>query len=252
MFDVQCSFGASLLAAVDNDQAVQSGRDALSRGWVWPSHPWYDRAADDAKLIPLPKPSASWSFSWLNNFFNWLSTPFRWSLFGWDFAFSLGQILLIVLLVVALIVLVRYLSRLYKEKTKHQDASQGDEAEDELSGIDRIEALPIPVLRRNGDLLAAAQEHYQRGEYREAIILLFAYLLLELDKQQVIRLAKGKTNRQYLREIGARQALRLLYVRTMELFEAVFFGDHDLRREAFEACFTQVEQLRRTREAEHV
>jgi hypothetical protein len=268
MFDVRCSFGASAfvtvvghasesalgrsLAALDNDQAVRSGRDALSRGWVWPNHPWYDRAADDAKLIPLPKPKqqTSWNFTWLSDFWEWLSAPFRFSLFGWNVAFSLGQILLIVLLVIALVVLVRYLSKLYREKTKHHEASQGEEGESELSDVDRIEALPVPVLRRNGDLLAAAQEHYQRGEYREAIIALFAYLLLELDKQQVIRLAKGKTNRQYLREIGPREALRLLYAATMEQFEAVFFGDHDLRREAFEACVAQVQQLRESRAAE--
>ena len=54
------------------------------------------------------------------------------------------------------------------------------------------------------DLLAEARRHYQAGNYGAAIVYLFSFQLVQLDQRQIIRLAKGKTNRQYLREVGPR------------------------------------------------
>ena len=82
-------------------------------------------------------------------------------------------------------------------------------------------------------------------------MLLFSYLLVEMDQHQLIRLAKGKTNRQYLREIGRRRSLRGLVERTMIAFEAVFFGHHGLDREGFEACWSQVAEFQRLVENEN-
>ncbi len=75
------------------------------------------------------------------------------------------------------------------------------------------------------DLLAEARRHYQAGNYGAAIVYLFSFQLVQLDKRQIIRLAKGKTNRQYLREVGPRAALLRLVEQTMVAFEDVFFGN---------------------------
>ena len=77
---------------------------------------------------------------------------------------------------------------------------------------------------RSTILLGQAREYYLAENYDEAIIFLFSYELVELDRRSLIRLAVGKTNRQYLRELGARTALASLLGQTMVAFEDVYFG----------------------------
>ncbi len=50
---------------------------------------------------------------------------------------------------------------------------------------------------------------------------------MELDKRQFIHLDRGKTNRQYLRELGRRVDLRRLLEPTMVAFEEVFSATTD-------------------------
>jgi hypothetical protein len=109
--------------------------------------------------------------------------------------------------------------------------------------VDRLEDLPFPLEPIDGDLLSAARRASEHGKYDHAIVLLFSYQLLELDRRQRIRLAKGKTNRQYLRELGARPQLAELLTTSMVAFEDVFFGGHSLDRERFEGCWRDAMQL---------
>jgi len=103
-----------------------------------------------------------------------------------------------------------------------------------------VESLPFMDDRSRGDLLGEARRYYQQGNYSEAIIYLFSYQLVELDRFALIRLAKGKTNRQYLRELGKSPPLRPPLELTMTAFEGVFFGRRDLDRAGFEACWNQL------------
>ena len=64
-----------------------------------------------------------------------------------------------------------------------------------------------------------------------------------LDKGQFIRLTKGKTNRQYVRELGSRWPLRRLLEHTMVLFEEVFFGHHSIGRTQFESCWLRLDEF---------
>jgi hypothetical protein len=66
---------------------------------------------------------------------------------------------------------------------------------------------------------------------------------VQLDRHHVIRLTKGKTNRQYLREARARPLLREILDRTMIPFEDVFFGHHKLSREQFEQCWRRLDEF---------
>jgi hypothetical protein len=111
------------------------------------------------------------------------------------------------------------------------------------SDVDRVEALPFKVRRPDSDLLAEARRHYEAGEYQEAIIYLFSYQLVEMDKHNQIRLAKGKTNRQYLREVGRRSPLAGVVGDTMVAFEDVFFGHYPLSQERFEQCWRRLDEF---------
>lgn len=123
------------------------------------------------------------------------------------------------------------------------------ELEEEAPGtsiaVDQIDALPVPVRSADGDLLAEARRQYEAGDYGSAIIYLFSYQLLQLDRHHMIRLAKGKTNRKYLREVQRTPELRGLLERTMIAFEDVFFGRHQLERERFEACWAGLDEFHR-------
>jgi hypothetical protein len=112
--------------------------------------------------------------------------------------------------------------------------------EPERKFADRIESLPFPVAVGEINLLDEARRLYQSGDYAKAIVYLFSYQLVELDKRHIIRLAKGKTNRRYLLEVGSRRALRQLLEQTMISFEDAFFGRHPLEKERFEASWFQV------------
>src|SRR5207253_2223269 len=109
---------------------------------------------------------------------------------------------------------------------------------------DRVEALPFHVRAATGDFLAEASRLYQAGKYSEAIIYLFSFELVELDRHHVIRLAKGKTNRQYVREARGRPLLRAVLETTMVAFEEAFFGNKTLPRELFERSWTRVNEFR--------
>jgi hypothetical protein len=109
---------------------------------------------------------------------------------------------------------------------------------------DRVESLPFHVRAATSDFLAEASRLYQAGKYSEAIIYLFSYELVELDKYHVIRLKKGKTNRQYVRETRGRPLLRSVLEGTMIAFEDAFFGNKTLSRETFERCWNRVNEFR--------
>jgi hypothetical protein len=199
---------------------VTSGRDALNH---WFGYPWYDAKSDAVRRVDVPKPS------------NW-----NWGK-GWDF--SLGSVLQVlgwtaVVLLVAAVVYFVVRAILQREGRK-----SGGNAEEPAGRADRVEALPLPVNARHLDLMAEAQRCRQQGEYGRAIIFLFSHELLQLDKHGRIHLARGKTNRQYLREIRPWPALGGLVEQTTLMFEDVFFGHHAIERPAFEACWSRLDEF---------
>ena len=99
----------------------------------------------------------------------------------------------------------------------------------------RLEQLPVEVRRIQGDLLAEADRLRQSGRYDEAIIYLFGYRLLQLDRNHLIRLARGKTNLQYLRELASRRELQGIMRETVRLFERSYFGRYEISSDEYEA-----------------
>jgi hypothetical protein len=224
------------------DQAVEAGRDAL-QGRT--DYPWYDRAADDVRRLPvappksdeLPNRQSRWSAK--ANPSNNAKPATRQS--GSALApvlQGLGITLLVALLVTIAVLIAR--AALRQEVSGEQGAAVVEVSHD----VDRVENLPFQVKKPISDFLSEAERLYQAGEYSEAILYLFSYQLVQLDRQHVIRLAKGKTNRQYLREMRNRPALRGMLEGTMVAFEDVFFGRHTLDRDRFEVCWRQMDAFR--------
>ena len=103
----------------------------------------------------------------------------------------------------------------------------------------------MQVDEQETDLLAAARRHYAAGNLTRAIVCYFGYQLVELDRRQIIFLTQGKTNRQYLRELGQRTQLRQLVNQSMVVFEDAFFGHHAPPPERFEACWSRLAEFQK-------
>lgn len=226
----------------DPDQSVAAGRKALDQWW-WQSYPWYDSSTDGVGRIDVSEPwYMKWKFwEWLADWDwpDWLTSglSFRWpqSFLQW-----LGWIAVAVVLIGLVYLIVRaFRMRQRRRPAAGDDSGRPEAAEDRR----RVEALPLGAGRKPFDPLAEARQHYQQGNYREAIIYLFSYQLVQLDKHHLIRLTKGKTNRQYVRELGRRMTLRGLLEQTMVAFEEVFFGNYTIDRTRFESCWSRLAEF---------
>lgn len=229
----------------DAEKAVETGRRALRES---NSYPWYDPQADDLRRVDVRPDKSADS---LNRDSQWESTPKpprtlpNVSVPNW---FSnMVQVLLILLLVVAAGLLVWLLVWAFLRREADVETSSAESVAGDARGdVDRIENLPFQVKRPQSNLESEADRNYREGNYREAIIYLYSYLLVQLDRHQVIRLTKGKTNRQYLREVKReRPSLVPIFEPTMIAFEDVFFGDHELTRGEFENCWDRLGEFQR-------
>ena len=204
----------------DDDVAIESAGDALGG---WSAYPWYDSQKDDLRPINVKPPTpSSTSNSWLGKLMADLLGALMWFL-GW------------IVIPAVCVVILYFLVRSYFD-SEHRHAAIPDEEVEEYD-IARIEALPAKIRTATGDLLSEARRYYKLGDYRQAIIYLYSHQLLQLDNKQLIRLTKGKTNRQYVREIASRRSIKELLEPTMFAFEDVFFGGHTLTQSAFETCW---------------
>jgi hypothetical protein len=104
----------------------------------------------------------------------------------------------------------------------------------------KLQDLPFEIEQTMFGLLAQAERYRAAGDYSKAIIYLFSHALVELDGARCIRLARGKTNRAYLRELNGQDNLRGFSNQLVLAFEYAFFGKHVLSQEAFERIWQQV------------
>ncbi len=232
----------------DPERAIEVARESLSDDW---SQNWYDSEQDSVRPLKLkiPKPPKPKN----NNTNTNQQSGFRDWLNGWlegihpnlDVA-ALLKFLFWTTLLIAVGYFVMQMVRKYirDERSRFSDIAAIDPR---ANSLDRVEALPMEVDEGVTDLLAEARRRQQSGDLSGAITYLFSHQLLELDRHHLIRLVKGKTNRQYLREIkrNARQPepLHGIVRETVALFEAAFFGKHPPREADFASCWNQVEDF---------
>lgn len=233
----------------DPDEAVKSAREALSKG---NRLPWYDAENDDVRALRLP-PAKDGQLD--NRKSRWEAEPANpkqtqqnaptWQ--GPSPGFWTALRILFWTIALAILAFIVYLLvRAYLKRENAVVMASREFALDEaVDDAERIESLPFTVARPRGDLLDEALAQYNAGNYRQAVIYLFSYLLIQLDKHHRIHLARGKTNRMYLRELRTHPELRNILERTMLAFEHVFFGNHPLSREDFESCWNQLDEFHR-------
>jgi len=223
----------------------QLGQDALAK---LPDNAWYDQQRDD--IQPMKIPGETEMPSSLPGSEKPKAPPKAKN--NWNFNFPdigiLGAILMYTLLFAVLALLVYLMVRAIRQGGPAGTTRRGkldDPLEDTTTQVDRVENLPFDVKKKDANLLEEAKRCYEAGNYNEAIIYLFSFQLVELDKGHLIRLTKGKTNGQYLRETRQYQPIRDILRQTMNAFEDVFFGNHNLSADRFTACWQQIPEFKR-------
>ncbi len=149
-------------------------------------------------------------------------------------------------LTIALIIAIAALSIWFymRFKTTGPDRQNG-RAQDRESMEDRIQELPFTLPQSsNLNFEERARDAADHGDYTEAMMLLFSFVLLSLDRKGIIRLHRGTTNRQYLRQIRSHDHLPTVYKKIMIPFEESFFGGHHIDQITFEQCWNQIESFR--------
>lgn len=229
---------------------IGDGKKALQRS---ADFPWYDADSDSLKQVPLQQSAApgstqrnsTWSKSSSNSKSS--STPAGGGTppgQAGDFSFmkAIMWVFVGLLLVAGVALLLWAFLRRESEDTSQIDRLLHINRND----AERIENLPFEIRSRSGNFYDEAKRAYESGNYREAMIYLFSYMLLQMDRQHWIRLSKSKTNRQYLREVSRHRQLAGIFRASLLSFEDVFFGNRDLERSRFEELWrslTQFEQL---------
>lgn len=211
--------------ADDSPRAVTAGRDALS---TRPAYPWYDSETDRVKPIKIREPRKSRAEDSRD-----LST-------GSGLIAAPLQFVAWFILAALLAGLAAALIWAWRNRPDVAVASEGATTGRTIDRVGDLDALPAADLRDAAGLRAAAEAAYRDGRYREAMIYLYSLQLLSLDQGNLIRLARGKTNRQYLRELPRHDSLRQLMSDSVDRFEVAFFGGRSLERIEFEECWNRL------------
>lgn len=231
-----CGLAAQQPAASDDD-FVRTGRDALS---AKSDLPWYDEDTDGIRRIDVtPNPDdASRRSDWAGETTPPPARTNRRTTFFWQFMQVLAWLALGLLLLALVWLLIWAAQRIDAGKS----TPETEVAKVETSAA-RLEDLPVAVSPSEHDLLAAARACYAAGNYNQAIVFAYAYQLVELDRRHLVQLSKGKTNRQYLRELNRQPRLQAILRETMLAFEDVFFGHHTLSPARFQHCWETLDEF---------
>ena len=155
-----------------------------------------------------------------------------------------------ILLLIAVILIgaaIAYLVTQFVRKEKEVQAEVNNIGTIKKSLSEKISELPIHVEESVDGFYEEAKRQYAAGNYAKAIIYYYGHLLISLDESQIIRLTKGKTNRQYLKEIVRNRSRDFsnLVESTVVLFEESFFGKHDIQKIQFEECWNKHDEFQR-------
>lgn len=235
------SVQAIVLRADEPGPAVEAGKQAFRDS---ASFPWYDPETDDLRDLHAKarqdedtdtrKHGWEWEPPQTNANINW-QYPTLWQIVQY-----MAMALLVVLILGLVVLLLRYF---LKQEDDIGSPGAAISSEDRVGEVDRVEQLPFVVRRPGGDLLSEARALYEQGRYGEAMVYLYSYQLVQLDRHHMIHLAKGKTNRQYLREVRQEPRLRTILHGSIVAFEDFFFGHHDLDRQRFEECWQRLDEF---------
>lgn len=221
------------------DEAVQSGREAFRESG---NFPWYDAENDQVVRIDVEPPDEL-----ENRHSRWEMQPINWRWPPW--LSGLLEILFWCLTLALLAYLIFIMVRAFTNREMKAGGGHVSVRTVRQGEADRVESLPFPLERPRTNLLDEARRLYEEGRYAEAIVYLYSYQLVRLDEHKIIRLTRGKTNRQYLRESRRAPSIQPILEKTMVSFEDVFFGNHGLDRNRFESCWNLLDSFHQNLEA---
>ncbi|MEM9644365.1 MAG: DUF4129 domain-containing protein [Planctomycetota bacterium] len=127
--------------------------------------------------------------------------------------------------------------------------SQSSARQDDFEELrqQRIQELPLELQQTSLDPRSEVEKLMRDGEYDLAIIALYGHQLLLLDRHHLLRLSRGKTNHQYVREVHREHAEEAgLLNNTVDAFERSYFGRHRLSSTEFQRLWeenTKLEEL---------
>jgi Domain of unknown function (DUF4129) len=222
--------GLDLIVAPDSTHS--SVREALRDG----KFPWYDSGADRVQPVwPL-------RISWLERLGDRVEAFFRWLGSFFDGAGSgrgvgapiAGNSIGTILLLAAIVAFLVCIALLWVHRER---GSARDEAARASLGIAaRLGDLPEGIRPADGDPWAEANRRRAAGDLAGAVVCLFAYQLLVLDQKGLIRLAPGRTGRNYVQSLRDRELIDSVGA-TLALFEDVYYGRRSPTARKFESVW---------------
>lgn len=203
--------------------------------------PWYDAQRDELRPVQPPslrepRPLGSWTYTRKPS----PTVPSNGSLL-WQVISAIALTLL------ALFIIAIVTGMLFQTFGKWT----GGQPVFKVPAVARLAQLPQHIPRTKRGLLEEARAAYDRGDLGWAAVYYYGYQLVELDRCGWIRLARGKTNRQYIRETHTYPMAQSLLKQTSRLSEAFYFGHHAPTSTQFETCWTQLEDFRHWTNAVH-
>jgi hypothetical protein len=181
----------------------------------------------------VASPELPYDWSWLDWFSTDLSNFFTWIFSGWK--------IVLILFFLILIFTIAYIIWKYTDfgawysPTRRKTTKAALERE-----AVKIQDLPFEIEQSLLGLLGQAERHRAAGDYSRAIAYLYSHVLVTLDEARCIRLAKGKTNRMYIRELKDRETIRGFANQLVTVFEFTFFGKHQLDAPTFDSIWNQL------------
>lgn len=225
------SLVAAPAAAAADGGATQATEEVTQSLEAMGSLPWYDPAdggVEPVDVRPRIDDSVNRDSRWLAKPKAPGATPANPNVASGNRASAnrsaerIGWVVLGVIMALLVALLVYTFMRIDDAPAAGEPSERDDERPKDLQA--RMENLPMDLRKPVGDLLQEADRLYAAGQMDEAIIYLFGHRLLQLDRHQAIRLARGKTNRQYLSELYSRPELQPIVRETVNLFEESYFG----------------------------
>lgn len=202
------------------EPSEETARASLARR----GFPWYDAKQDDFRHLDPPKhvepsrPKNDDNPDDSGNLFQILQKILLWG------------VLITLIAAVAVIAVRTWQDSFFEPAHKPSEAAISLEA---------LEALPEPV-RKVHDLLGEAARLVAEADFAAAILFYYSWQLVQLDRHQHIELQKGKTNRQYQREVSASMpGLIDAFSPSRRLFEDAFFGQLPIDQLEFQQVWNQ-------------
>lgn len=204
--------------------ADEEGRSALKDSYDFP---WYDAANDTTRGLALPPdqtkapPPPTPPPSQVTYGTNTTSSDFE---YLWWF-----------LLVVVVLIVLWLIIRTMQQRDPEWQAAKSRPQPGALTSVARLTDLPVELSPRVTNMQDEARRLAGLGNYSLAIVYLYSHMLVRLTEARRIQLSKGKTNRQYLRELRSDPALWKFFSRAIVQFEQSYFGDHPPSPALFDA-----------------